>query len=70
MKKIEFAISMALRLIILIWALTSLINEGEWGFVWNGIGYFVIVVTMTYSSIVQVVLLYRWNPQEKKYYQF
>ncbi len=66
MKKFEFLLSLILRIVILIWAITNLINEGEWGFVWDGIAYFVTVIVMVFSLFANIYILYKTPIKDKE----
>ena len=70
MKKLEFSIGIILRVVLLAHSIDSLVQEGEFGFVWNAIGYFTLSIVMIYSIIAQVYMLATWKPREKEYYQF
>ena len=70
MKKLEFAISMALRVIVFIWALTTLIREGYYLDPQEVIGYYTIVLLLLYSCGAQIRLLYVWDPRKSDFYQF
>ena len=70
MRKLEFALGITIRFFIFMWALTSLIEAGDWGWIWESIGHFCLAIVMLVSIVNQGVMLYKWNPQEKQYYQF
>jgi len=70
MRKVEFMVGIILRFATLAYSIDELVQAGDWGFIWQGIFYFVLAVTMIASIASQVIMLVRWKPQEKEYYQF
>lgn len=70
MKKIEFMIGIMLRVSVLLYSIFQLIEAGDWGWIWDGIGYFSLAVIMSYSIVAQTVMLMKWTPSKNEYYQF
>ena len=68
MKKLEFAISMTLRIVVSIWALTTLIREGYYLDPQEVIGYYTIVLLLLYSCGAQIRLLYKWDSSKELYH--
>ena len=66
MKKFEFLLSLILRVVVLIYGITELIDMSDWGDTWMAIWHFVLTVTMCYSLYAQIYLLYKAPIKDKE----